>query len=143
MSSLSFRDIARQDSRLSRLASEAKALMALDATFRRLLPTPLADYCRAVRIRDGELVVYADNGVVAARLKMIGPGLLPALTDRGYPASKIRVKVDIRFKPPTKPVKTLAISPAALDRIEEAAASVSNPLVSAALSRLLAHHRRG
>lgn len=142
MSSLSFRDIARQDSRLSQLANEARALMALDTVFRRLLPAPLSDYCRAVRIRDGELVVYADNGVVAARLKLIGPGLLPALTDRGYPASRIRVKVDIRFKPPVKPVKTLALSPAALECIEDAAASVANPLVSGALARLLAHHRR-
>lgn len=143
MSSFSFRDIARKDSRLSQLANEARALMALDSAFRRLLPSPLSDHCRAVRIRDGELVVYADNGVVAARLKLIGPGLLPALTDRGYPASKIRVKVDIRFKTPVKPAKALALSPAALESIEEAAASVANPLVSGALARLLAHHRRG
>ncbi|NHR04687.1 DUF721 domain-containing protein [Chromobacterium haemolyticum] len=136
-----FNDIARKDSTLTRLTAEAQALMKLNRAFQKLLPPLLAGTCRAVRIRDDELVIYTDTGIIAARLRMLAPGLLPQLAQQGYVAGKVRVKVDIRLARKPKE-KTLKISQNALDGMEEAAASVSNPLVSAALAKLIAHHRK-
>lgn len=136
-----FNDITRQDSTLARLTAEAQQLMALGRAFHALLPAALAEHCRAVRIRDDELVVFADNGTVAARLRLIGPGLLPQLARQGFVARQLRVKVAINLPKPVKE-KTLNISEAALDGMEQAASSVSNPLVSQALARLIAHHRK-
>ncbi|RMD01790.1 DUF721 domain-containing protein [Aquitalea palustris] len=142
MSERQFQDIARTDSTLSQLTREANALMALDQAFRSQLPPQLAEACRAVRIRDGELVVFAHNGIVAARLRMMGNSLLAPLESRGYSASKIRIKVDIHLNPPPPPPKRIGISQQALEEIEAGAQQVSNPLVSAALARLIAHHRQ-
>jgi hypothetical protein len=68
----------------------------------------LAEACRAVRIRDGELVVFANNGIVAARLRMMGNSLLAPLEARGYSASKVRIKVDIHLTPPRRRPSALA-----------------------------------
>ncbi|KMN37432.1 MULTISPECIES: DUF721 domain-containing protein [Chromobacterium] len=140
MSGRQFNDIASKDSTLTRLTAEAKELMKLDRAFQKLLPPLLAGTCRAVRIRDDELVIYTDTGIIAARLRMLAPGLLPQLAKQGFIAGKTRVKVDVRLarKPREKKLK---ISQNALDGMEEAASSVSNPLVSAALAKLIAHHR--
>nr|WP_199066122.1 DciA family protein [Chromobacterium sp. ASV5] len=134
-------DIARQDSHLARLTAAARDLMALDRAFKKLIPEGMAEACRAVRIRDDELVIYADNGIVAGRLRMTAAGLLPQLAQLGYVAGKVRVKVDLKLA--RKPrVKTIAISEQALDGIEEAADCVQNQEVRQALARLIAHHRR-
>jgi hypothetical protein len=140
MSERQFEDIARGDSTLRQLTREANALMALDQVFRSQ-PPQLAEACRAVRIRDGELVVFANNGIVAARLRMMGNSLLAPLEARGYSASKVRIKVDIHLTPPPPPPKRIGISQQALAEIEAGAQQVSNPLVSAALARLIAHHK--
>lgn len=116
--------------------------MALDRAFKKLIPPAMAEACRAVRIRDDELVIHADNGIVAARLRMTAPGLLPQLAQQGYPASKVKVKVALQIVRPKKP-KSLAISETALDGMEQAASSIDNPMVRAAVARLIARQRRG
>lgn len=141
MSGRPLKDITRQDSHLSRLTAAAQELMALDRAFKKLIPPALAEACRAVRIRDDELVLHADNGIVAARLRMTAPGLLPQLAERGYPASKVKVKVTLQQAQP-KRAKWLAISENALDGMEQAADCIGNPEVKRALARLIAHHRR-
>ncbi|POZ63214.1 DUF721 domain-containing protein [Chromobacterium alticapitis] len=142
MSGRPLHDIARQDQTLAHLTAAAQALMALDRAFKRLIPPAMAEVCRAVRIRDDELVIHADNGIVAARLRMTAPGLLPQLAQIGYPASKVKVKVTLQQARP-KRAKWLAISENALDGMEQAADSIGNPEVKRALARLIAHHRRG
>ncbi|UTH75505.1 DUF721 domain-containing protein [Chromobacterium sp. IIBBL 290-4] len=142
MSGRPLNDITRQDQTLARLTAAARELMALDRAFKKLIPAAMAEACRAVRIRDDELVLHADNGIVAARLRMTAPGLLPQLAKQGYIASKVRVKVALQVVRPKKP-KSLAISEAALDGMEQAAASIDNAEVRAAVARLIAHQRRG
>ncbi|MEO2216854.1 DciA family protein [Chromobacterium vaccinii] len=142
MSGRPLNDITRQDQTLARLSAAAHELMALDRAFKKLIPPAMGEACRAVRIRDDELVIHADNGIVAARLRMTAPGLLPQLAQQGYPASKVRVKVALQLVRVKKP-KTLAISETALDGMEAAADSIGHPEVRRALARLIAHQRRG
>jgi hypothetical protein len=141
MSCLSFKDIAGKDQTLARLAAAAQGMLAMDRAFRSLLPPGLAPSCRAVCIRDGELQLVADSGMVAARLRILSPGLLPALAALGHEAQRVRVKVDIRFNQ-APPPKAAGISPDALDAMEKAAAGVGHPLVSAALARMVANQRK-
>lgn len=133
-------DIARRDTALARLTARAQQLLQLDRQFRKLLPPALAAGCHAVRIEGGELLIFADNGLIAARLRILAPGLLPRLAERGYPATSVKVRVMLRLETPPRE-KRLTISASALDRIEEAAASVRDPGIGAALARLIAHHR--
>ena len=142
MSGRPLNDITRQDQTLARLTAAAHELMALDRAFKKLIPPAMGEACRAVRIRDDELVIHADNGIVAARLRMTAPGLLPQLAQQGYPASKVRVKVALQLVRVKKP-KTLAISETALDGMEQASGCIGHPDVKRALQRLIARQRRG
>ncbi|WP_028536752.1 DUF721 domain-containing protein [Paludibacterium yongneupense] len=141
MSCLSFKDIAGKDQMLARLTTAARAMLEMDRAFRSLLPAGLAPSCRAVCIRDGELQLLADSGMVAARLRILSPGLLPALAALGHEAVRVKVKVDIRLRQAAPP-RAAGISPHALDEMERAAARVGNPLVSAALARMVANQRK-
>ncbi|MBV8048937.1 MAG: DUF721 domain-containing protein [Paludibacterium sp.] len=133
--------IASRDPRLTQLTAEARALLKMDKQFRRLLPDAVAAGCQAVRIEGGELLLFADNGLIAARLRLIAPGLLPRLAALGYPADRVKVRVSPRL-PPVKRQKQSNISEKALDGIEAAADTVKDPLVADALAKLIAHHRR-
>jgi hypothetical protein len=133
--------IASGDRQLAQLTQQARALLKMDRQFRKLLPDAVAAGCRAVRIDAGELLLYADNGLIAARLRMIAPGLLPRMAALGYRADSVRVRVSPRL-PPSKREKRLIISESALDGIESAATTVKNEVVAEALARLIAHHRR-
>lgn len=142
MRSRTINDITKQDNTLARLTAQAHALLKMDRQFRKMLPEPVAAACHAVRIEDGELLVFADNGLIAARLRMLAPGLLPRLAALGYPATRVRVRVNLQVSPAPR-VKTHAISEGALDAIEETAAqTITNPVVADALARLISHHRK-
>jgi hypothetical protein len=141
MKSRTIYHITQQDSTLARLSAQAHALLKMDRQFKKLLPEAVAACCYAVRIEDGELLIFADNGLVAARLRMIAPGLLPRLAALGYPATKLKIKVNLHVAVAPRQ-KRLKISQSALDGIESAAASsIHNPLISDALALLIAHHR--
>lgn len=141
MRSRTIHDITQQDNTLARLTAQAHALLKMDRQFRKMLPETVAAACHAVRIEDGELLIFAENGLIAARLRMIAPGLLPQLAALGYPATRVRIKVELHVAPPPRE-KRLKISQSALDGIESAAAEcIKNPLISEALARLIAHHR--
>ena len=134
--------VTRQDSTLSRLTAQANALIKMDRQFKKMLPDVVAASCQAVRIEDGELLIFADNGLIAARLRMIAPGLLPQLSALGYPASRVKVRVRVHVKPPVRE-RRLNIGESALDGIEQAAEQcISNPMVREALAKLIAHHRK-
>jgi len=133
-------DIVRKDDQLSRLTEQARALMALDRQFKKLAPANLAEHCRAVRIRDGELVLFADNGAVAARLRLMAPGWLPALAKAGYVARTVRVRVVLPSLTPPR-YNRLTVGAAGIDALEHAADAVSDPALAAALRRFARHRR--
>jgi hypothetical protein len=134
--------IVSADSSLARLTEQARALIKMDRQFRKMLPEAVAACCQAVRIEAGELLIFADNGLIAARLRMLAPGLVPRLAALGYPVDRCRVRVSPRFAPPRRE-KRLKIEESALDGIERAAAQgIRNPQVAAALARFIAHRRR-
>ena len=125
---------------LARLAAIAGEVRALDDAFQQQLPAAIAGQCHAVRIRDGELVVFADHGVAAARLRMLGDGLLAALAARGFAASRMRVRVAPRVRPPARE-KTIAVGAAGVAALQAASEQVDDAALARALSRMSAHHR--
>ncbi|GGY09537.1 DUF721 domain-containing protein [Paludibacterium paludis] len=140
MFSRPLQDIAKNDALLARLTEEARAGMAIDRALKRLLPPLLAGMCHAGRIRDGELTVYADNSMIAARLRLTLPGLLPALAAAGYPASRARIKVAVRFET-RRPAVKRGLSGKALDAFDKASHTIADPDLARALARLVRRHR--
>lgn len=141
MSQRPLQDFVHARGPLAALAAAADTLLALDAAWQKLLPPALAGQCRAVRIRDDELVVFADNGMVAARLRMLGSSLLPALTRAGYPASRVKIKVDPVLHPAPR-AKAIGIGERGIAALEAAAHTLPHPDIADALARFARHQRQ-
>jgi hypothetical protein len=84
------------DPALAGLLKQTAALRRLDQDFRRLVPAGLAAASRVQSADTSELVVSADHGAAAAKLKLLAPELLGKLRDRGWHFTAIRVKVQVR-----------------------------------------------
>lgn len=140
MSSQPLRQFSQRDARLADLTTAAQAILTLDKAFKRLLPGQLGQHCQVACVRDGEMVVYAHNSTVAARLRLLGNSVIAPLTRQGYPLRSLRVKV---LPTPPKPVrsKSFQLSDAGLQAFAQAADTVRNPVVKDALNSLLRHHR--
>lgn len=84
------------DPALAGLLKQTAALRRLDQDFRRLVPAGLAAASRVLSADSNQLLVRADHGAAAAKLKLLAPELLSKLRDRGWHFTSIRVKVQVR-----------------------------------------------
>ncbi|ANQ84031.1 DUF721 domain-containing protein [Azoarcus olearius] len=78
---------------LARLQDHAARLRRLQGVLERLLPPALADACRVANIKDDALVIAAQGGAAASRLKQMLPSLQAQFLQAGYPLQSIKVKV--------------------------------------------------
>ena len=62
------------DANLARLSSHAQLLLELQRAF--VIETPLARHSRVANYKLGRLIIYAENGAVATKLKQIEPRLI-------------------------------------------------------------------
>lgn len=86
------------DPALAGLLKQTAALRRLDQDFRRLVPHALATATRVQSADTTELLVRADHGAAAAKLKLLAPELLAKLRDRGWHFTAIRVRVQVRMQ---------------------------------------------
>lgn len=134
-------EFAERDSQLAKLAAAARRWRQLDQAFKQQLPPALGQRCRAVRINeDGVVVVFADSGTVAARLKLLAPSLLPALDTAGFSAQRIQVRVVLHITPPERENR-LRLSRPALDALNSGADEIADPQLAESLRRLARHHQ--
>lgn len=87
---------------LTRLHDHARLLLRAQEGLRAMLPGPLAESCSVANIRDGNMVVFAHNGSVAARLRQMTPSLINGFAARGQIVQAIQVKVGlvVQAEPP-------------------------------------------
>jgi hypothetical protein len=126
-------------SQYSRLISQARTLIVLEAALQELLPESLKAHCQLLAVRDETLVLAADSPVWAARLRFHAPQLVKQLCLSQ--AVTLRT-VRIRVRPPERNIpascrstlpKRSKSSTAALQQLAQ---DVSDPGLKTALLRL-------
>ena len=80
---------------LARLRDHAARLRRLQAVLEQHVPPALAAACSVANLKNDTLVLLADGGAVAARLKQIAPTLTQQFAAAGLPVKAIQVKVRI------------------------------------------------
>lgn|SRR5574340_1822035 len=78
---------------LARLRAQAERLIRLQRVFTDIAPASLRDACRVANYKSGKVVIHADNGAVAAKLKQSVPTLVDEFCKRGCEVTEIAVKV--------------------------------------------------
>jgi hypothetical protein len=128
--------LIRQLPELQGLTRQVKRLSALKATLADALPANLAASVALAVSETGELVLYADNGAVATKLKHLTPRILVFLRQRGIEATGIRVQMQVSIRHNPLPQKQISLSPAGCKAIRELAQRVESPPLKSALERL-------
>lgn len=127
------------DPGLATLWQAARAQRALAATVAENLPPELASHLRGAVLRGTELILLADGGAFATRLRFLEPALRAAIARRhqlDVQRVSARVCPDLPAAAPAPPPAPPALSDAARATLESAAASAATPGLAAALRRL-------
>jgi len=119
------------------LVKQALRLIEMQQVFTEIAPKPLAQSGRVGQFTRSSLLLFADNGAVAAKLKQLTPSLLVKFQKRGYEVTAIRVEV----QPPPRPAaphKKTRLSGKAAVHLQELAARLPASPLRTALEGLLA-----
>ena len=128
---------------LQQLQAHATRLTRLEALLQRCLPGHLAATCHVANLRETSLVIHAESGAAAAKLRQALPSLLRRLRDEGAQVEDIKVRVKpVEYRPAAPPPTLRQVSAQSRDELDALAASLPpDSPVADALRRLVRHSR--
>jgi len=101
-----------------------------------IAPDNLAKFSRASSIKNKQLNVYADNSVVAAKIKHLLPSLLIQLQKQVCEVTAIRVKVQVKSSPQPRRKTLRKLTPAAVSSLKELSEKLAGTALGDALDKL-------
>ena len=125
---------------LQGLLQQAQKLLTLQKTWNEVAPKPLGAASRIGAIRQQTLIVLANNGAVAGKLRQLVPSLLEKLQQREIEVTAIRVDVQVEVLPPGKKPKDLTVSHNALSSLTKLEHSLDDSPLKTALHTLIQRH---
>jgi hypothetical protein len=126
---------------ISSLAKQASALTALQKVWHAIVPENLLPYTQAGNIRHKRLTVYADNGAVAGKIKLLLPSLLSKLQKQGVEVTSIRVQVQVQSIA-SKPIRSLrTVSQNGADNLHALSRRLTGTPLGEILARIASHKR--
>ncbi len=81
------------DSSLARFSAHAGRLLKLQRIYERTVPMALACAGRVANLKQGKIVIHANNGAVAAKIRQLAPRLTDVFNQAGAQVNEILVKV--------------------------------------------------
>jgi len=126
---------------LQALNRELRQLAALQSVLTEVLPGDLAAATQVALVKAGELILSADNGAVAAKLRQIAPRILVFLRQRGFEITGIRLQVQVRVRDNPLPQKQISLSSNARSAIDLLSERLDASPLRTALKRLGRHSR--
>ena len=77
------------------LMPQAARLLELRRQLSEILPKPLAKFCEIANYKQGKVVIFAENGAIAAKLAHYRPTLISSFCGRGIEVTAIEVTVQV------------------------------------------------
>ena len=121
---------------LQGLNRQVRRLLALQDILTEVLPESLASSTTVALSAADELVLFVDNGSVAAKLKQLAPRILVFFRQQGHEVTAIRVQVQVRIRHNPLLQKQILLSPTARRAISELSATLDISPLKSALERL-------
>lgn len=124
---------------LQALNQELRQLAALQSALAKVLPGNLAANSSVALVKAGELILSADNGAVAAKLRQMTPRILVFLRQQGFQVTGIRLQVQVGVRDNPLPQKQISLSSEARNAIDLLSERLKASPLKAALKRLGRH----
>jgi hypothetical protein len=128
---------------LTALSRATQCIAALQRLYVVCAPPDMAQASRVVNNRDGMLVIAADNGTIAAKLRQQAPRLLKNMQKQGGEVTGIRVQVQVGRPAPTPKARAgkTPLTIDSIDNFEKLSKQVKDPDLGSALARFAARRR--
>ena len=126
----------RDHAELHALADAAGKYTGLQNVWEGIVPEALLPYTRAGSVKHRRLTVFADNGAVAAKLKLLSPNLLKNLHNKGLEVTSIRIEVQVQSKRRARPAAARELSNQAATSLAQFAEQLPDSPLRDALRRL-------
>ena len=136
-------DYLKSDEAMGRLSAHAGHLQTLQRLFENAVPAMLARSSRVANFKQGVVVVHAENGAVAAKLRQIAPSLGEGFRLKGEQVTEIRIRVqplDIALQQKQAP-RAASLGNAGRASIGRLTASLPEGPLRTALEGLVARNR--
>ena len=121
---------------LNALSSRTQQSQAAQKIWEAIAPTEVAKLSHASSIKNQQFTVFADNSVVAAKIKLLQPSLLIKLQKQECEVTAIRVKVQVKSTPQTKASTPRKLSAIAAQRLQTLGNKLSGTPLGDALNKL-------
>ena len=99
MTARSLQEFLASGDSLARLSAHAQRLLQFQRLLEAALPAMLRPCARVANFRLGKLLIHAENGAVAAKIRQFGPSLANVLSNKGFKVTQIEVRVQARNRP--------------------------------------------
>ena len=119
---------------------ELQQLAALQNALAESLPNYLATSSGVALAKAGGLILCADNGAVAVKLRHMAPRILVSLRQRGFEITAIHVQVQVRVRDNPLPQKQISLSSEARCAIDLLSDRLDPSPLKSALERLGGRH---
>ncbi len=131
-----FNAVSQNHTELSALVARAKQLTQVQAIWQSIAPAPLKAYTQAGTVQHKRLTIYAENGAIAAKIKLLLPSLLIQLQKQGLEVTSIRVQVQVQSirQSTQKPLRSL--TPQAAQQLSEFAEQLADSPLAQSIRRL-------
>jgi hypothetical protein len=121
---------------LRQLSSKAEQLTAMQRHYELIAPPSLLPCSRILLLREKVVVIAADNGAVAGKLRQMTAELISLFQARGCEVTGIQIKVQVTAPPPVGSSEPRILGKVAQDALHKLEENLADSPLKTALKRL-------
>lgn len=121
---------------LRQLSRKAEQVTALQRHYELLAPPSLLQGSRILQIKQQVVIIAADNGAVAGKLRQMTDELISLFQARGCEVTGIQIKVQVTTPPPVGSSEPRILGKAAQDALHKLEENLADSPLKTALKRL-------
>jgi hypothetical protein len=122
---------------IGRLVPQAAELLEIRQALRELLPETMRGFCDIARVKQGSVVIFAENNATAAKLRLIGPTIVNEMRRRGLKVTGIEPRVQgAKSRPAQERRAAVELSSAAGEALDRLSASLPESRLRTAIRSL-------
>lgn len=121
---------------LRQLSRKVDELLALQRHYEQLAPFSLVRASHVMQIDQQTLVIAADNGTVAAKLRQLIPQFTQLLQNRGYEITGIQIRVQVAVPVTTRSSRQTSLTSLGRQQLVDLTVKLQDSPLKTALQRL-------
>lgn len=133
---LSLKSLLTDNSELRRLTEGARQIQTLQLHYQHIAPLYILNASRILQLNHQTLIIVADNGAVAAKLRQLAPEFIGLFRESGCEVTGIQVRVQVRYTSAKPTPAKRILSTNTQRQLTDLAEKLADSPLKLALSRL-------